>query len=80
MSSSNCGWTIVEGFESDEQYAQLSNRLGEQLRSGLAKEERVSKPYSGVEWEEHWYRCLDTKQTWRLIAPDPPFKGLFKPI
>jgi hypothetical protein len=71
---------VIEGFDSQEAFDELNRRVSEQVRSGLAKEERVRKPYSGVEWDEHWYRCVSTKETWRLVAPDPPFKGVFKPI
>ena len=74
------GWKAIEGFNSDDEYAEVRSLLSDHVRSGLAREEPVKKPYSGVDWDEHWFRCLATKQMWRLIAPDPPFKGLFKRI
>ena len=76
----DCGWKTVEGFSSDQDYADLSSLIREQVRLGMAREERVKNAYSGVDWDERWYRCFATKKTWRLIAPDPPFRGLFKPV
>ena len=80
MPSSDCDWAVVEGFRSDYEYEQVRARIIEQVKSGLAKEERVKKRYSGIDWDEHWYRCAASKQTWRLVAPDPPFNGIFKPV
>ena len=76
----DCGWELIEGFTSEEDYEHLLASLRSQVESGLATEEHVKKPYSKVEWDEHWYRCLSTRQTWRLVAPDPPFRGIFKPV
>lgn len=80
MSSLDCSWQIVGSFESDEQFDRLRSRLDEQVRSHLAVEERVRQRYSGIDWDEHWYRCLATKAIWRLVAPDPPFNGVFEPV
>jgi hypothetical protein len=80
MKKHGCDWDIVDAFQSDDQYERLLGWLTEQVRAGAAREEPVKKRYSGVEWDEHWYRCLSTRDVWRLIAPDPPFKGLFKPV
>jgi hypothetical protein len=80
LARKDCEWTVVDGFPSEDDFEELRGRLTSQVSSGLAKEEPVRKPYSGVEWDEHWYRCVATGETWRLVAPDEPFKGLFKPI
>ena len=78
--SSDCGWKLVERFDSDAEYERLRDWIADQIASGLAKEERVKKKYSGIDWDEHWYRCLANKQMWRLVAPDPPFNGVFEPV
>jgi hypothetical protein len=80
LPSTDCEWTVIEGFRSDDEYERLHAQILDQVRLGLAKEEPVKKRYSGIDWDEHWYRCGVTKQTWRLVAPDPPFNGLFKPV
>ena len=71
---------MVERFDSDTEYERFSDWIAEQITSGLAKEERVKKRYSGIDWDEHWYRCLANGQMWRLVAPDPPFNGVFEPV
>jgi len=76
----DCDWKVIEGFGSDEEYERFRARIVEQTKSGLAKEERVKRRYSGIDWDERWYRCAATKQTWRLVAPDPPFNGIFEPV
>ncbi len=80
VSSAECNWKAVEGFRSDEEYERFRARIIEQVQLGLAKEERVRKRYSGIDWDEHWYRCAANNQTWRLVAPDPPFNGIFEPV
>jgi hypothetical protein len=80
LPSTDCDWKIIESFGSDEEFERFRNRILAQVESGLAKEERVKSPYSGIDWNEHWYRCAASKQTWRLVAPDPPFNGIFEPV
>ena len=78
--SPDCEWVVVDGFNSDEEYERFLARIREQVQSGVAKEVRVAKPYSGVDWDERWFQCRSGKATWRLVAPDPPFHGVFKPV
>lgn len=50
-----------------------------QVSYGLAKEIDVKDEYwSGV--EERWVYCESLGQVWRLVYPDPPFKGCWLPI
>jgi hypothetical protein len=79
--AADCGWSPVERFASFEDYERLRGALSEQLARGEAEERRVRKPYSGLETlDEHWYGCRATGETWRLIAPDPPFPGIFEKV
>jgi hypothetical protein len=80
LPSSDCDWKVIDGFRSDDEYERFRFGILEQVKSGLAKEERVKNRYSGIDWDEHWYRCSTSKQTWRLVAPDPPFNGIFEPV
>jgi hypothetical protein len=76
-----CGWEVVAGFESFADYERLRDSVTEQVRLGQADERRVAKPYSGLKTiDEHWYKCKDTGEIWRLIAPDPPFPGIFDKV
>lgn len=40
----------------------------------------VEKLYSNVGLAEQWYWSLETQKVWRLVEPDPPFKGLWEPV
>ena len=80
MVSSDCEWEPIDGFNSDEEYERFLTSIREQVRSGVAKEGPVAEPYSGIHWDERWFQCVASKDTWRLVAPDPPFKGVFKPL
>ncbi|HVC78355.1 MAG TPA: hypothetical protein VND96_17740 [Candidatus Micrarchaeaceae archaeon] len=77
----NCRWEPVDGFGSLAEYEQLRSRLTEQVQARLASERRISWGRGwGSAWHEEWFRCQVTRETWRLIAPDPPFRGIFKPV
>ena len=76
-----CGWTAVDGFESFADYEMVRASINDQIKAGLVDERRVGKPYSGLETlDERWYKCRATGQIWRLIAPDPPFQGIFEKL
>jgi hypothetical protein len=77
----SCDWSSVARFSSFDDYQRLRESITEQVRAGRAEERRVGKPYSGLETlDEHWYRCRASGETWRLIAPDPPFPGIFEKV
>jgi hypothetical protein len=80
LPSTDCDWKVIESFGSDEEFERFRKRILVQVESGLVQEERVRNRYSGIDWDEHWYRCATSKQTWRLVAPDPPFNGIFEPV
>jgi hypothetical protein len=76
-----CGWVPSDGFESFSRYQDLLTTLTDQVSKGKAKEMKVRKRYSGLQTlDERWYKCSGTGETWRLVAPDPPFPGLFEKI
>jgi hypothetical protein len=78
---SGCGWERIERFDTFERYNSVKAAVSEQVSAGLAKETRVLKPYSGLKTlDERWFRCSADGRIWRLIAPDPPFPGIFEPI
>lgn len=51
------------------------------LNSGLFDTEPVTQRYGGVGGlEESWSRCKACGELWRLVEPDPPFKGMWSPV
>jgi len=77
----NCEWEPIDGFTSLAEYERLRDSVSQQVRLGEADERPVAKPYSGLKTiDEHWYRCKATGELWRMIAPDPPFPGIFDKV
>jgi hypothetical protein len=77
----SCEWDAIDGFNSLADYRRFQEWIKGQVTSGIAGSVPVAKPYSGSSlWDEHWYECLDTHEIWRLVGPDPPFRGIFKSV
>ena len=77
----NCGWETVDGFASESEYRQLLTQLNEQVQAGAAKQIAIPSGQGwGTAWKENWYLCPESNDIWRLVAPDPPFRGIFKLI
>ena len=72
LSSMDCDWKAIEGFRSDDEYERFRAQIIQQVRLGLAKEERVRKRYSGIDWDEHWStlpnRTYPPFQEWHRAA------------
>ncbi|MFC4423196.1 hypothetical protein [Cupriavidus pampae] len=77
-----CNWEIVHGFESPDEYRRFCSWLMAQVDAGLVEIEQVTASsddlISGL--EEHWYRCKESGETWRVVAPEAPFRGFWGPI
>ena len=81
VTDKGCGWDAIDEFGSLAEYRRFHEWIKGQVTSGLAASVPVTKPYSGsVLWDEHWFKCLRDDQTWRLVGPDPPFRGIFKVV
>lgn len=79
--ASDCGWEEVNGFRSLKEYERLLDRIRQQVSSGLAEAVELDpKRRWGTSFEECWFRCGPQGDVWRLVAPDPPFRGIFKVI
>ncbi len=77
----DCDWEQVDSFRSLKEYERLLGRIREQVRSGLVEAVELDpKKRWGTSFDERWYKCRQHGDVWRLVAPDPPFKGIFKAI
>lgn len=71
-------WHEIHGFRSPMEYQRFQSWLIELQHSHVIAEVPVSEPYAGSPmFVEAWYRAGDGR-TWRLVAPDPPFRGVFE--
>ena len=81
MMGSPCDWESVDRFKSLADYEQLLAKITEQVANGRARVVAVDPDKGwGTAWDEHWYQCTDKNEIWRLVAPDPPFRGIFKKV
>ena len=79
--ANRCEWEVAEHFNSYAHYEHVLAFIRQQVTDGLAKEVKVRNHYSGLETlDEHWFKCLADNETWRIVAPDPPFKGVFEKV
>jgi hypothetical protein len=76
-----CDWEPVDRFQSLAHYEQFLSRINEQVAQGHAVAEPLDPEKAwGNAWDEHWYKCVADHEVWRLVAPDPPFRGFFKKL
>jgi len=76
-----CEWEKAENFNSYSHYERVLAFIRQQMADGEVREVKVRRRYSGLETlDEHWFKCLASKETWRIVAPDPPFKGVFEKV
>lgn len=78
----SCNWEAIHGFESPGEYKRFFSWLSDQVESGLVESVPVIKPSDDLIFglEERWYRCKASGETWRLVTPQAPFRGLWGPL
>jgi hypothetical protein len=81
-----CPWEEVDGFASLTEFRSFERWVTGQVSGGLARQVPVGSPYihdgvhAAVVLAEVWYLHLQSRETWRLVWPEPPFDGVFKKI
>jgi len=76
-----CGWEPIQHFGSLEHYEDFLSALNSEVGSGSAHQVALdAKRAWGTAWDERWFQCVENGEVWRLVAPDPPFRGVFKPV
>ena len=68
----------INEFFSIGEFERFQRYLKRILNEGDLEEVQVKEYYSG--FEEHWYKCKDCQQVWRLVHPDFPFKGMWQKV
>jgi hypothetical protein len=73
-------WEEIHGFASPGEYERFRVWIAEAISEGVLAETPVKEPYStSPMFDEHWYRD-QTGNRWRVVAPDPPFRGVFQRV
>jgi hypothetical protein len=74
-----CDWEPIDRFQSLAHYEKFLSWINEQVADGRVTVVPLDQQKAwGSAWDEHWYRCNADREVWRLVAPDPPFRGVFK--
>lgn len=78
----SCNWEAIHGFESPGEYERFCSWLSSQINTGMVEIMAVTKPSDDLVFglEERRYRCKASGETWRLVVPQAPFRGLWEPI
>jgi hypothetical protein len=69
----------IHGFESPEHFSEFQRSIDEAVARGDLTKVPVQSLYASEMFDENWYRA-PTGETWRLVSPDFPFKGVFEKV
>jgi hypothetical protein len=76
-----CTWVPIQHFDSLRHYEDFLKSINADMDSGSVRQKPLdSKRAWGTAWDEKWFECVENGEVWRLVAPDPPFRGVFKPV
>ena len=74
-------WEEIHGFASPGEYTRFVGYLEGQVAAGHTREAPVDPEYgAGQIYGGRWFQDVETGMVWRLIPPDPPFRGLWEPV
>jgi hypothetical protein len=74
-------WEEIHGFSSPGEYRRFVQYIEEQAKSDVAREIPVDPLYGkGMIYGGRWFQDVETGAVWRLVEPDPPFRGLWEPV
>ncbi|MDR3734945.1 MAG: hypothetical protein P4L10_05330 [Acidobacteriaceae bacterium] len=77
----SAAWEQIQGFKSLGEYERFVVYIEQQVADGFAREVAAHPLYGkGMIFGGRWFENANTKEVWRLIAPDFPFKGLWEHI
>jgi hypothetical protein len=74
-------WDEIHGFMSPGEFKRFVQYLEGQLASGVVREQPADPLYGkGMIYGGRWFQDIETGAIWRLVPPDPPFRGLWEPV
>lgn len=74
-------WEEIHGFDSPGEFNRFCNYIEGQVSSGLAVERPADPSYEkGKIFGGRWFEDVETKEIWRLVSPDFPFRGLWEKV
>ncbi|MDE4514664.1 hypothetical protein [Pseudomonas fragi] len=76
----DCNWEVIEEFSSPKEYERFVAWITGQVKAGMVEQTPVQENYAGPGFEEKWFKCIVSSETWRLISPQDPFHGYWGPV
>lgn len=71
----------IRGFVSPGEFERFKRYLERQVAAGAALEVDCDPAYGhGEIYGGRWFRDLESGEVWRLVAPDPPFTGVWERV
>ena len=69
----------IYSFDSWDHYDEVSRRFDAAVAAGTLTEVEPTRPYSIFAFDQRWFRA-PSGEVWRLVKPDPPFKGTLEVV
>ena len=74
-------WEEIHGFQTSGEYRRFVRYIEDQISAGYTDEVPVDPEYRrGLLYGGRWFKDVETGEVWRLVPPDPPFRGLWEPV
>lgn len=71
----------IHGFISPGEYLKFLKYIEQHVSIGNLTEVPVDPNYNKDEiYGGRWFRESDSRQTWRLVPPDSPFRGIWEQV
>ena len=79
---SGCNWEAIHGFNTPGEYRRFYLWLKSQLDADMIEEVPVGCSTKEMPFgvDEKWFRCKESSEVWRLVAPEAPFSGLWEEV
>ncbi len=74
-------WEEISEFKSPSEYERFTKYINDLINEGNAKEvDPDPQRRDGYSHTQRWFQNTETNELWRLVEPDFPFKGVWKPV
>jgi hypothetical protein len=74
-------WEEIHGFNSPGEFKRFCTYIEGQVSSGLAIERAPDPNYEkAMIFGGRWFEDVETREIWRLVSPDFPFRGLWEKV
>ncbi|MBK7208533.1 MAG: hypothetical protein IPH91_09770 [Elusimicrobia bacterium] len=81
MKTTSPGFVEIHGFQTTGEFNRFVEFLKTQVNLGILQEIPSDPAYSkGEIVGGRWFREIKSGKVWRLIDPDPPFRGLWEMV